>query len=703
MIQDHRLRTVTILFLFLFSPSLVLATGFLTGLSSHFSFDEGTGGATVNAFNLTLNATSNTPRWDTGIIGYGLEFRNVTNRFSWSPDDDRVSECGTTVQNNSMSVWVKPYNLLSNGYDRAITTCSTGRVKSLFITYQGYIGVYDTSYSPNGVLWTDRIVPAGEWSHIVLTKDVGVYHLYINGQEATNDVTYTPTFGGTPYSNSFIFGGYYSSGTLTRDVFNGTIDQYDYWKNRTLTAEEVNTLYNGGYSIDFTAYSMSTPIQTASFAPIEMGFLDSYEFFVNSYFDDYQSMYISFSDGLSSAYLPATVGGTEINYSTTTLKARVTPIGDDVRVRFQSNQTIAAFPITVYVANGAGYTSDIIDFSIGGGVTTTDAPSQLGSFNSPIILGQNQTYYIDLNGIFTDYTDVNLTFVDNVAGSSQRIHVNKTTNLTVYNTTHGDIGAVGTGTSTKIYLHSDTEYFETDITVTAYSQYGKVSDSFTIRYDPDFGIITGYPPQAILSPYTITVNGGRNYVIRASSYFTNFTSFTFMFDDLIEHDTVQIGPNTAYQHDYFNITGNSEGFTFYAGPLSYDQTFTLRASNQYGTSTAQIPIHINGGSFPTNTTTVQGAIGNTLSAFDNIFPDSEDLTLRQRMTYVFVIMLLIAIGIFAMTYSAGPGIAGILTLIVELFAFFYFTSIGYIPVVLIVLLTLIGVGIAYIMIKRGGG
>lgn len=101
---------------------------------------------------------------------------------------------------------------------------------------------------------------------------------------------------------------------------------------------------------------------------------------------------------------------------------------------------------------------------------------------------------------------------------------------------------------------------------------------------------------------------------------------------------------------------------------------------------------------PTTRQTVINLVGNVSS----IFPDSDDLTDREKTTYVVVIMFIVAM-IMLITFAliekedmgSHFGVFLWLLLVIEFLFFIYFVTIGYISIGVVVILVLIGMIISY--------
>jgi hypothetical protein len=98
-----------------------------------------------------------------------------------------------------------------------------------------------------------------------------------------------------------------------------------------------------------------------------------------------------------------------------------------------------------------------------------------------------------------------------------------------------------------------------------------------------------------------------------------------------------------------------------------------------------------------------GVFQSWVTSVSNIFPDSEDLTTSTRLMYVLLIFLLIDIIIFVVIFFIlkSPKIVGWVILIFDILLFFYFLTIGYIPIAILIILLLLLIALIFLKIKGG--
>ena len=111
-----------------------------------------------------------------------------------------------------------------------------------------------------------------------------------------------------------------------------------------------------------------------------------------------------------------------------------------------------------------------------------------------------------------------------------------------------------------------------------------------------------------------------------------------------------------------------------------------------------------GGQEPFGEGSFGSLINETVENFNQIFPDSENLSLKVQLTYVFLIMFFSAIVImfayFLATRSLTPAVMYIVGF-VELVLFFYFVSISYIPIGALIVGFLIILGLVVLRFRGG--
>lgn len=109
---------------------------------------------------------------------------------------------------------------------------------------------------------------------------------------------------------------------------------------------------------------------------------------------------------------------------------------------------------------------------------------------------------------------------------------------------------------------------------------------------------------------------------------------------------------------------------------------------------------------PTDVNTTTGYKDSIIDPILSIFPDKDDLTFKQKMGFVFITMLLVAVVLIYGASHIENGISEMMTWIIvaiEIGVFIFFVAIGYINAGILILLTLISLALGYFKLKGGGG
>lgn len=116
---------------------------------------------------------------------------------------------------------------------------------------------------------------------------------------------------------------------------------------------------------------------------------------------------------------------------------------------------------------------------------------------------------------------------------------------------------------------------------------------------------------------------------------------------------------------------------------------------------------VNDFSITNTTTTTNSSVANDLiDSFLSVFPNSETLSFKQKMAWVFLGIILLDLIIIIATHKAGEGVAPLVLYIIsflDIGLVIFFTAIGYIDFGIIVTLLLIGAVFTYFKFKGSGG
>lgn len=160
--------------------------------------------------------------------------------------------------------------------------------------------------------------------------------------------------------------------------------------------------------------------------------------------------------------------------------------------------------------------------------------------------------------------------------------------------------------------------------------------------------------------------------------------------------------STAFKTGELSFTEPIVKYGFYG---TQTQWFTI-GQNQYSVTDFDIRKYLFNTTFAVaiNDSSGAGFINNAINGISSLFPKSSTLTFVQRITWSFFILvatsLIIAIaftGMFKRPITKGEGY---FIAFINLVAFFYLVSIGYIPIIAVILLTLITIGVLYLLFKN---
>ena len=193
--------------------------------------------ATTNGNDGTLNNFNTSTCWVAHGFGFGnaLDFDGVNDYVS-------LPTWGTTTSNLTISVWL---NLTSASGLQAVIS-STASDFCHFQLNSGAVGGY--IYGPN-VLFSSTTnfggSNLGTWFHVVLTYELGITKLYVNGVlETTSFSSATPITAPTTFNMGVGIGG--------GRFLHGVLDEVGVDRTKTATQVQVTALYNSGNGDDFT-------------------------------------------------------------------------------------------------------------------------------------------------------------------------------------------------------------------------------------------------------------------------------------------------------------------------------------------------------------------------------------------------------------------------------------------------------------------
>lgn len=233
-----------------------------SGCTIRYDFNDNTTDKTGNGFDMVLNSgtsystntffkarTQTTNRFSIRNFGYSIGLNGSTSYISVAQTSGLPC---TPSQQWSLSFWCKLNNLtggariFSQGSNAALfpnfdvfvsdTSAGTIRKVKLWVRNGGAVQQKLADTSLDGLR-------AGEWQHHVMTNNNGTVTYYINGVEISGgNISYTPS--GVYNFNRFIFGA--AGWTPVVGNINASYDEIVVYKNYTLSATEVDTIYRKG-------------------------------------------------------------------------------------------------------------------------------------------------------------------------------------------------------------------------------------------------------------------------------------------------------------------------------------------------------------------------------------------------------------------------------------------------------------------------
>lgn len=357
--------------------------------------------------------------------------------------------------------------------------------------------------------------------------------------------------------------------------------------------------------------------------------------------------------------------------------------------------------LTAY-ADGVGLSYDNLS---GGGELSIGEVGQIASFDTPYELyGSNLTEFT-FNGFYANYTNISLTFDDDIQSQTGFIQTSKTGSSAVYNYDHITIRLDPLTSDIRLRITSKNYDFGTNITINASNSLSNVQNVIElITYNTtETEIEENASPTQIASIANQELNISATYDINPSLFFTNynFTSVEYIDPDSAEIVIVPEGTSTE-TNTYFSIQAFVNGtyrVTNLGGANELIQTFKIVTENLYGTTNDTFTITMQPAPPPPSW------LQNFTSLIESWYPDEEDLTLAQQLTYVILTMIItLVLGAVLMFNTADDMIKKIVlsaTGVLTILEVFFFIAIGYIPVVIAVLIGLLGAYITYFFIRRG--
>ena len=227
----------------------------MSGLVAHWKLNE-TSGNRVDSYSNNDLTPTNTPGFDTGIIGNGVSFVSASNQVLSVSDNKQINLGGTDF---SISLWVK-YNALTNNsaqdYLGILSKGSGGAAYCISMQYRIASGFMQAQLN-NGVTTgnfaasTFGAFTTGVWYNVIFTYNntSKAVTISVNGTENGYTSATTPT----DVSYALNIGRAYNSNTYNSSAI---IDSVSIWK-KVLNSAEKSRLYNSGSGIDYQFDTLS--------------------------------------------------------------------------------------------------------------------------------------------------------------------------------------------------------------------------------------------------------------------------------------------------------------------------------------------------------------------------------------------------------------------------------------------------------------
>jgi len=274
-------------------------------------------------------------------------------------------------------------------------------------------------------------------------------------------------------------------------------------------------------------------------------------------------------------------------------------------------------------------------------------------------------------------------------------------------------GANGTGYETLSGSYQNlTSTGEFDYTVTGldyntsyqYTAYAYSPDNYLVGGD-DVALFTTLSP-SLIPPVEnntlpdINMNVSDNYTYNFDNYYSYYDTITINIENsslnVGEGVTMVIGGDPSLSLEMYEILDNT-----FLQLTSHEQnaTYTVyyNVSNSEGTLERNFTVTILEGSETTpeppeeeeEEEVLTGVFGTITNWFLSIFPDSDDMTTSQKIGFMVVAMFIVSLLIVALTFATTKNITmGVMyfILVVNALLFFFFASIGYVPIGFLVVL-----------------
>ena len=331
---------------------------------------------------------------------------------------------------------------------------------------------------------------------------------------------------------------------------------------------------------------------------------------------------------------------------------------------------------------------------------TITAPVYYNALDTHYIVEGTDGMQFTLDNFFANYTNASITFEDDIQSQTGFIQTKKGGSTAVYYYDHIEMEL--NPTPTKIYyeIFGQNWDFSTLVNISVWNTEGNVSAIINLTTTNTTS--DGNPPNqtATIPNFNVSVYG--TTIINVSEYFTNWNYTKILTTNPTNLTPISIAQGQGNStNEYFILTSLPDGtFSFYnVGATEFKKVETkVVTENGYGTANQTFNITYNGNPAPT------GSLFTIFTYLNNMFPDEDELTLSQQMLYIILTMMITAIilgiGVFYTTDQLIQKIFMFAIGLLLIMEVFFFVANGYIPVIVLVLISLGASLILYAIVRK---
>lgn len=743
--KTKKLLFFALAFMFLFSFVFILqshkvSADLKTNLKSYWNLNQLNGKLTdvVNGYNATAIG-NNITLGSNGKINKSVYFHQTNHKIE---NTLKGSFNSPTSGEFTLNLWMKPNESFYKSYSMLFTfgsSCIEQTRNYRLIFYQGQIFM-DACGSVASSATTGNI-SALNWTMVTVVADIAnnaQIKIYLNGK-----LNITASYN-LEHPNSDYFIGSSEGANNNWDSYNGKLDEIGYWENTLLTSVQIQELYNNFKGLSYPFKNTQLPNVsnfnlTASQTKNIYGGDDEYA--VNTaqqglnysqqtlnkiktqllIYNQTGSLITSKSNTINNGDTCQGAGGT-MNLSS----------GNFINVDYASAQWIVNFnnqpPCSVI--DGESIFNDLDAGAYYALVNYTY------TFNSNTITKQSNElpFYFNANFQTTPLT-INITSPEN-----KYYNATATNNLTVFVKSQIPISkwilSTNNGITNTTYLSSNlqnrfilnsnyyTDFINTSkhfenglnfLNVWAYGTYITTNNfyqnitlnaqrAFFIGNNSEKTNISSSIPEQVASLPDITLLKNDSTIVNLENYFINFNDYTVFFSSLNDSNLIiQIPKGNTSQNEYFNVetyNSNNIKISSFSKDFQTQIIYSICNNNNCISATQNIKI-INPNELPPVKPSELGKtfITSLINGFLNIFPDSKDISLTFRLSFIFITILIVGI-IFFIFLGKGVTITLSFVIFAGLFLLF-FIFMGYLPLSILIITLLLALLVIYLMFKGG--